>query len=100
MGDAQEQAGIGKSYLPDWMTGGDKSPSATQQKGAGGFFAGMYDSGGYIPRGQVGIAGENGPELINGPAYVTSRRRTAALASVVAGMMGEQCLQRLHRFIQ
>ncbi len=48
----------------------------------------MYDSGGYIPRGQVGIAGENGPELINGPAYVTSRRRTAALASVVAGMMG------------
>ncbi|EQB3641004.1 phage tail tape measure protein [Raoultella ornithinolytica] len=77
-----------KSYLPDWMTGGDKTPGATQQKGAGGFFAGMYDSGGYIPRGQVGIAGENGPELINGPAYVTSRRRTAALASVVAGMMG------------
>lgn len=77
-----------KSYLPDWMTGGDKSPGAAQQKGAGGFFAGMYDSGGYIPRGQVGIAGENGPELINGPAYVTSRRRTAALASVAAGMMG------------
>ncbi|HHS9776128.1 TPA: phage tail tape measure protein [Raoultella ornithinolytica] len=77
-----------KSYLPDWMTGGDKSPGAPQQKGAGGFFAGKYDSGGYIPRGQVGIAGENGPELINGPAYVTSRRRTAALASVVAGMMG------------
>ncbi|MEF3101328.1 phage tail tape measure protein [Raoultella terrigena] len=77
-----------KSYLPDWMTGGDASPGAPQQKGAGGFFAGMYDSGGYIPRGQVGIAGENGPELINGPAYVTSRRRTAALASVVAGMMG------------
>lgn len=77
-----------KSYLPDWMTGGDKTPGAPQQKGAGGFFAGMYDSGGYIPRGQVGIAGENGPEMINGPAYVTSRRRTAALASVVAGMMG------------
>ncbi|HBQ1205576.1 TPA: phage tail tape measure protein [Klebsiella pneumoniae] len=77
-----------KSYLPDWMTGGDKTPGAPQQKGAGGFFAGMYDSGGNIPRGQVGIAGENGPELINGPAYVTSRRRTAALASVVAGMMG------------
>ena len=77
-----------KSYLPDWMTGGDKSSGATQQKGAGGFFSGMYDAGGYIPRGQVGIAGENGPELINGPACVTSRRRTAALASVVAGMMG------------
>ncbi|HDT0785488.1 TPA: phage tail tape measure protein [Klebsiella aerogenes] len=77
-----------KNYLPDWMTGGDKSAGLTRQNSSGGFFAGMYDSGGYIPRGQVGIAGENGPELINGPAYVTSRRRTAALASVVAGIMG------------
>ncbi|EIW8462639.1 TPA: phage tail tape measure protein [Klebsiella pneumoniae] len=77
-----------KSYLPDWMTGGDNSQGASPHKKTPGFFAGMYDSGGYIPRGQVGIAGENGPELINGPAYVTSRRRTAALASVVAGMMG------------
>lgn len=51
-------------------------------------FAGMYDSGGDIPRGQFGIVGENGPEIVNGPANVTSRRRTAALASVVAGMMG------------
>ncbi|MEY8777466.1 hypothetical protein AB9K30_23660 [Klebsiella pneumoniae] len=33
------------------------------------------------------------PELINGPAYVTSRRRTAALASVVAGMMGRRFRQ-------
>lgn len=77
-----------KNYLPDWMTGGDKSAGPTRQNSSGGSFAGVYDSGGYIPRGQVGIAGENGPELINGPAYVTSRRRTAALASVVAGMMG------------
>ncbi|EEW1249817.1 hypothetical protein EB434_06780 [Escherichia coli] len=51
-------------------------------------FAGMYDSGGYIPRGQFGIVGENGPEIVNGPANVTSRRNTAALAAVVAGMMG------------
>ncbi|MGU4109616.1 hypothetical protein, partial [Escherichia coli] len=51
-------------------------------------FAGMYDSGGTIPRGQFGIVGENGPEIVNGPANVTSRRRTAALASVVAGVMG------------
>lgn len=51
-------------------------------------FAGMYDSGGYIPRGQFGIVGENGPEIVNGPANVTSRRNTAALATVVAGMMG------------
>ncbi|ELH6601072.1 phage tail tape measure protein [Escherichia coli] len=51
-------------------------------------FAGMYDSGGYIPRGQFGIVGENGPEIVNGPANVTSRRNTAVLAAVVAGMMG------------
>ncbi|ECM2263915.1 phage tail tape measure protein [Salmonella enterica subsp. enterica serovar Newport] len=56
----------------------------------GGFpaYTGMYDTGGIIPRGQFGIVGENGPEIVNGPANVTSRRRTAALASVVAGVMG------------
>lgn len=56
----------------------------------GGFpaYAGMYDTGGNIPRGQFGIVGESGPEIVNGPVNVTSRRRTAALASVVAGMMG------------
>lgn len=56
----------------------------------GGFpaYAGMYDTGGNIPRGQFGIVGENGPEIVNGPVSVTGRRRTAALASVVAGMMG------------
>lgn len=81
-------------YLPDWMTGNNKASGKTQVQVVGGAaaaavpFAGMYDSGGVIPRGQFGIAGENGPELVNGPANVTSRRRTAALASVVAGMMG------------
>ena len=48
----------------------------------------MYDSGGVIPRGQFGIVGENGPEIVNGPANITSRQRTAALASMVAGVMG------------
>ena len=83
-------------YLPDWMTGNNKAPGKMQLQlqvvggaaAAGVPFAGMYDSGGAIPRGQFGIVGENGPEIVNGPANVTSRRRTAALASVVAGMMG------------
>lgn len=81
-------------YLPDWMTGNNKTPGKTQVQVVGGAaaasvpFAGMYDSGGAIPRGQFGIVGENGPEIVNGPANVTSRRRTAALATVVAGMMG------------
>ncbi|HHA1309109.1 TPA: phage tail tape measure protein [Enterobacter roggenkampii] len=81
-------------YLPDWMTGNNKTQDKAQVQVVGGAaaaavpFAGMYDSGGIIPRGQFGIVGENGPEIVNGPANVTSRRRTAALASVVAGVMG------------
>lgn len=81
-------------YLPDWMTGNNKTQGKAQVQVVGGAaaaavpFAGMYDSGGTIPRGQFGIVGENGPEIVNGPANVTSRRRTAALASVVAGVMG------------
>lgn len=81
-------------YLPDWMTGNNKIQDKAQVQVVGGAaaaavpFAGMYDSGGMIPRGQFGIVGENGPEIVNGPANVTSRRRTAALASVVAGVMG------------
>lgn len=43
----------------------------------------MFDSGGFIPRGQFDIVGENGPEIVNGPAHVTSRA-----ASIVAGAMG------------
>ena len=40
----------------------------------------MYDKGGKIPSGQLGIVGEYGPELIQGPATVTSRKQTADLA--------------------
>lgn len=84
-----------KAKLPEQVT---RQQSATVNSDgkvvlpSGGFpamgYAGMYDSGGAIPRGQFGIVGENGPEIVNGPANVTSRRRTAALASVVAGAMG------------
>ncbi|EFL8344797.1 hypothetical protein SG44_003046 [Escherichia coli] len=86
-----------KAKLPESVT--RQQPTTVNADGkvmmpSGGFpswgygFAGMYDSGGYIPRGQFGIVGENGPEIVNGPANVTSRRNTAALAAVVAGMMG------------
>lgn len=84
-----------KARLPEQVT--RQLPATVNADGKvmlppGGFpsmsYAGMYDSGGAIPRGQFGIVGENGPEIVNGPANVTSRRRTAALASVVAGVMG------------
>lgn len=46
----------------------------------------MHDKGGYIGPGQLGIVGEYGPELVKGPASVTSRQRTAELArSAVSG---------------
>lgn len=42
-------------------------------------FAGAKDKGGRIPSGMWGIAGEYGPEIINGPATVVSRKDTAKL---------------------
>ena len=51
--------------------------------GAGGpmgsLFAGMFNKGGYIPAGQFGVAGESGPEIVNGPANITSTKDTAGL---------------------
>ncbi|WP_312836749.1 phage tail tape measure protein [Pantoea sp.] len=81
------------SYLPDWMKPGAADTGGTPAKPAAPVlpgrpsatgFAGLYDSGGFIPSGRFGIVGENGPEIVNGPARVTSRRRTAALAMDVA----------------
>ena len=40
-------------------------------------YAGAYDTGGAIPYGKVGLVGEFGPELVQGPANVTSRKETA-----------------------
>ena len=34
-------------------------------------FAGFFANGGFIPKGQFGVVGERGPELVSGPAQVT-----------------------------
>lgn len=47
--------------------------------GAAGSFAGWFDKGGNIPSGQFGIAGENGAELVRGPASITSTKDTAKM---------------------
>lgn len=52
-------------------------------------FAGAYDSGGHIPRGQFGIVGENGPEVIDCPANVTGRKSTAALAMLALSTLSQ-----------
>jgi len=49
-------------------------------------FAGAFDNGGRIPSGRVGLVGEVGPELVRGPAVVTSRRKTADLIQQAANM--------------
>lgn len=43
---------------------------------AGQAIAGLFDQGGLIPAGKKGIVGEFGPEIVNGPAIVTSRKAT------------------------
>ncbi|MEY0594265.1 phage tail tape measure protein [Providencia manganoxydans] len=71
--------------LPDWMLSDEtKAIRASNQVHviqAGMKSAGLFDSGGLIPRGQFGIVGERGPEVVEGPARVTSRKQTAALAA-------------------
>ncbi|MEX0425140.1 phage tail tape measure protein [Providencia rettgeri] len=73
------------NILPDWMLSDEtKAVRAMSQVTviqAGMKSAGMFDNGGFIPSGQFGIVGEYGPELVDGPAHITSRRKTAALAA-------------------
>lgn len=42
-------------------------------------FAGAFAGGGSIPSGQFGLVGERGPELISGPANITSLSESMAL---------------------
>ena len=51
----------------------------------------QWEHGGMVPAGEFGIVGEAGPELIRGPAIVTSARTTADLAS--RGMTGGGSVQ-------
>ncbi|QWQ15563.1 phage tail tape measure protein [Providencia rettgeri] len=78
------------NILPDWMLSDEtKAVRAMSQVTviqAGMKSAGMFDNGGFISRGQFGIVGEYGPELVDGPAHITSRRKTAALAAAALTM--------------
>lgn len=47
--------------------------------------SGAYDNGGMIPAGKKGIVGEFGPELVSGPAIVTSRKQTADMLRTGTG---------------
>ncbi|OKP03938.1 phage tail tape measure protein [Xenorhabdus eapokensis] len=85
---------IKEAVTPDFMKEQAQQPevkqaleaynSATRPHANPFGFAGAHDTGGYIPAGKFGLVGEYGPELINGPTHVTSRRQTAALARIAA----------------
>jgi hypothetical protein len=51
--------------------GMDDGIFSTISKGIGNFFGGFFANGGMLGAGKFGIAGENGPEFIGGPASVT-----------------------------
>jgi tape measure domain-containing protein len=55
-------------------------------------FAGFFAQGGFIPGGMFGIAGESGPEIIRGPAYVTSATRTAQMMNAGNNMMPQETI--------
>lgn len=58
----------------------------------GSNYSGAYDRGGIIPAGSIGLVGERGPELVQGPAMVTSRQQTEAImrdASQPSGPSGQ-----------
>lgn len=81
-----------EALTPEFMKSNDpKVQSALDSYNSN--FAGMYDSGGYIPRGQFGIAGENGPEIVEGPANITSRKHTAMLAAAALSLGSAFSLQ-------
>jgi len=88
----------GVSALPGGLIGalmgtmGGLGTNAAGGKSGGGFgplgglFSGFFANGGTIPAGHVGIAGEAGPELIQGPAnIVPSRQIEAALGAGSSG---------------
>lgn len=81
VGRALEQIGsqLIRSGIGSFGFGGNKA------SGLLGAFAGLFDKGGFIPSGQFGIAGEYGPEIVTGPAQVTSRADTARMLAGAGG---------------
>lgn len=49
-------------------------------------YSGVRDNGGGIKLGEFAVVGEHGPEIVEGPVNVTSRKNTAAMASAAMNM--------------
>lgn len=79
--EALRQMGLNllKSGLSGLLQSSGLFGSGGALAGIGSIFAGAFDSGGRIGAGQFGIVGERGPEIVTGPASVTSRVDTARM---------------------
>ena len=53
--------------------------------GGGSLFAGFFADGGKIPAGKFGMVGEEGPELISGPATVTPMAQQTSMDTTAQG---------------
>lgn len=75
----------GLAGIAGWAWNGIKdtfsNTSASPISPSGIPFGGTFDSGGTLAAGRWGIVGERGPEIITGPARITSRSRTAGMAN-------------------
>ncbi|WP_323632281.1 phage tail tape measure protein [Pectobacterium carotovorum] len=61
-------------------------PQGDDVKAIADRYSGVRDNGGGIRLGEFAVVGEHGPEIVEGPANVTSRKKTAALASAAMNM--------------
>lgn len=70
--------------LSSWMGGfgGGGGGGSNMFDSIMGFFSGGFAKGGYIPGGSFGVVGEQGPELITGPANITPINNTSGGAPV------------------
>lgn len=75
IGDVFKQ--LGQQLLSSGISG--IASSLFKGSGLSEIFAGFFDTGGRIGAGQFGIVGERGPEIVTGPANVTSRVDTARM---------------------
>lgn len=66
---------------------------------SGANFSGAYDEGGVIPQGKIGLVGEFGPELIQGPANITSRKETAEIFKNAGNESQQQPVQNNIRIV-
>ncbi|RRO04524.1 phage tail tape measure protein [Pectobacterium aquaticum] len=61
-------------------------PQGVDAKAIADRYSGVRDNGGGIKLGEFAVVGEHGPEIVEGPANVTSRKKTAAMASAAMNM--------------